>query len=75
MTTPTTTGTDTDFLIQTLDGRTYQKGDTNPTPLGDPKAVLQDHGYEGNFLDLTYRDGLTLSIPEAQIAYAAALNA
>jgi hypothetical protein len=63
-----------DFLIETTDGRTIRKGDKNFTPLGDSSAVLESLDDEGDFVVLRYTGGLTVNIPEAQVAYTAELR-
>lgn len=62
------------FLIQFLDGRTFKPGDTNPTPLGDPGAVLRDFEHNGDYVDFGYSGGLTVSVHETKIEYVATLD-
>lgn len=64
----------TDFLVKTTDGTTHRKGDKNPTPLGEFGAVLESLTDEGDYAVLTYSDGLTVNIPDHQIAYIAELG-
>jgi hypothetical protein len=63
------------FRIETTDGRHINRGDKNFTPLGDTTAVLESFDHNGDYVDLTYTGGLTVSIPETQIAYIATLDA
>jgi hypothetical protein len=60
-----------DFRIETTDGRHICKGDKNFTPLAEPRATLESFGHDGDFVVLTYTGGITVRIPEAQIAYIA----